>query len=57
MHLCTLIVAQLIRTSTGGKPTILGMRSTVSQVLEMLAGGITPEEILKIFVSEISLSN
>jgi uncharacterized protein (DUF433 family) len=33
----------------GGEPTIRGMRITVSHVLEMLAGGMTPEEILKDF--------
>ena len=33
----------------GGEPTIRGMRITVSQVLEMLAGGITAEQILKDF--------
>lgn len=30
----------------GGEPTIRGMRITVSQVLEMMAGGMTPEQIL-----------
>lgn len=33
----------------GGEPTIRGMRITVSHVLEMLAGGMTPEDILKDF--------
>ena len=33
----------------GGEPTIRGMRITVSQVLEMLAGGMTPEQILQDF--------
>ena len=33
----------------GGEPTIRGMRITVSHVLEMLAGGMTPEEILQDF--------
>jgi uncharacterized protein (DUF433 family) len=33
----------------GGEPTIRGMRMTVSHMLEMLAGGMTPEEILKDF--------
>ena len=33
----------------GGKPTIRGMRITVSQVLEMLAGGMTAEQILEDF--------
>lgn len=33
----------------GGEPTIRGMRITVSQVLEMLAGGMTPEQILEDF--------
>ena len=33
----------------GGEPTIRGMRITVSHVLEMLAGGMPPEEILKDF--------
>ena len=31
----------------GGEPTIRGMRITVSHVLEMLAGGMTPEQILQ----------
>ena len=33
----------------GGEPTIRGMRITVSHVLEMLAGGMTPEQILDDF--------
>lgn len=33
----------------GGEPTIRGMRITVSHVLEMLAGGMTPKQILKDF--------
>jgi uncharacterized protein (DUF433 family) len=33
----------------GGEPTIRGMRITVSHVLEMLAGGMTSEDILKDF--------
>ena len=33
----------------GGQPTIRDMRITVSHVLEMLAGGMTREEILKDF--------
>jgi len=33
----------------GGEPTIRGMRVTVSQVLELLAGGMTPEQILEDF--------
>lgn len=33
----------------GGEPTIRGMRITVSQVLEMLAGGMTPEQVLEDF--------
>ncbi len=33
----------------GGQPTIRGMRITVSQILEMLAGGMTPEQILDDF--------
>ena len=33
----------------GGEPTIRGMRITVSDVLEMLAGGMTLEDILKDF--------
>ncbi|MEM1042324.1 MAG: DUF433 domain-containing protein [Bacteroidota bacterium] len=32
-----------------GKPTIRGTRITVSDVLEYLAGGMTPEEILSDF--------
>jgi uncharacterized protein (DUF433 family) len=31
----------------GGRPCIRGMRITVSQVLEMLAGGMSPEQVLK----------
>ena len=33
----------------GGEPTIRGMRITVSHVLEMLAGGMTPEQVLHDF--------
>ena len=33
----------------GGEPTIRGMRIPVSHVLEMLSGGMTPEDILKDF--------
>ena len=33
----------------GGEPTIRGMRITVSHVLELLAGGMTPEQILQDF--------
>jgi uncharacterized protein (DUF433 family) len=33
----------------GGEPTIRGMRITVSHVLEMLAGGLTPEKVLQDF--------
>jgi uncharacterized protein (DUF433 family) len=33
----------------GGEPTIRGMRITAGQVLEMLAGGMKPEEILRDF--------
>jgi uncharacterized protein (DUF433 family) len=33
----------------GGAPTIRGMRITVSHVLEMLAGGMTADQILKDF--------
>jgi uncharacterized protein (DUF433 family) len=33
----------------GGAPTIRGMRVTVSHILEMLAGGMTAEQILKDF--------
>jgi len=33
----------------GGEPTVRGMRITVSNVLEMLAGGMTPEQILADF--------
>jgi uncharacterized protein (DUF433 family) len=32
-----------------GKPTIRGTRITVADVLEYLAGGMTPEEILSDF--------
>ena len=33
----------------GGEPTIRGMRITVSHVLELLAGGMMPEQILQDF--------
>lgn len=33
----------------GGRPTIRGMRIRVSDILDMLAGGATPEEILADF--------
>ena len=33
----------------GGEPTIRGMRITVSHVLEMLVGGMTPEQVLQDF--------
>ena len=33
----------------GGEPTIRGMRITVSHVLGMLAGGMTPEQVLQDF--------
>lgn len=33
----------------GGRPCIRGMRVTVSNILEMLAGGMTREQILKDF--------
>jgi len=33
----------------GGEPTIRGMRIAVSHVLEMLAGGMTPDQILEDF--------
>jgi uncharacterized protein (DUF433 family) len=33
----------------GGQPTIRGMRITVSQILDMLAGGMSIEEILADF--------
>jgi len=33
----------------GGEPIIRGMRITVSHVLQMLAGGMTPEQILADF--------
>ncbi|MBI5214368.1 MAG: DUF433 domain-containing protein [Ignavibacteriae bacterium] len=36
----------LIPGLCGGKPTIRGMRITVSNVLEMLAGGMTEKQIL-----------
>jgi uncharacterized protein (DUF433 family) len=32
-----------------GAPTIRGMRIAVSHVLEMLAGGMTPEQVLQDF--------
>ena len=37
------------RDVCGGEPTIRGMRITVSHVLEMLAGGMTPEQVLQDF--------
>ncbi len=33
----------------GGKPTIRGMRFRISDILDMLAGGMTNEEILEDF--------
>jgi uncharacterized protein (DUF433 family) len=33
----------------GGQPTIRGIRITVSQILELLAGGMSAEEILQDF--------
>ena len=33
----------------GGEPTVRGMRITVSQILELLAGGMTSEQILEDF--------
>lgn len=33
----------------GGEPTVRGMRITVSHILEMLAGGMTAEQILEDF--------
>ena len=33
----------------GGQPTIRGMRITVSHILEMLAGGMTSEQVLQDF--------
>jgi uncharacterized protein (DUF433 family) len=33
----------------GDEPTIRGMRITVSHVLEMLAGGMTSEQVLQTF--------
>jgi uncharacterized protein (DUF433 family) len=33
----------------GGEPTIRAMRITVSHVPEVLAGGMTPEEVLQDF--------
>jgi uncharacterized protein (DUF433 family) len=33
----------------GGRPTIRGMRITVSEVLEMLASGMTQADILEAF--------
>ena len=33
----------------GGEPTIRGIRITVSHVLEMLAGGMTSQEIMQDF--------
>lgn len=39
----------IIPTICGGRPTIRGMRIRVVDVLEMLAGGMTPAEILADF--------
>jgi uncharacterized protein (DUF433 family) len=39
----------IIPDACGGEPTIRGMRITARQVLEMLAGGMKPEEILRDF--------
>jgi uncharacterized protein (DUF433 family) len=39
-----------------GKPCIRGLRITVQDVLEYLAGGMTPEEIMKDF-PELTLSD
>ena len=33
----------------GGEPTIRGMRITVGHILEMLAGAMTPEQVLDDF--------
>jgi uncharacterized protein (DUF433 family) len=33
----------------GGEPAIRGMRIAVSHVLEMLAGGMSPEQVLQDF--------
>ncbi|HVU48458.1 MAG TPA: DUF433 domain-containing protein [Terracidiphilus sp.] len=44
--------SQIIMIDPGkrsGKPTIRGLRITVSDVLDYLAGGMTPEEILADF--------
>ena len=37
----------IIPNILGGKPTIRGMRISVANVLEMLAGGMSEEEILQ----------
>jgi uncharacterized protein (DUF433 family) len=36
----------LIHGLMGGKPTIRGLRMTVTDILEMLSNGMTPEEII-----------
>ena len=36
----------LIPGLMGGKPTIRGLRMPVSDILEMLSNGMTPEEII-----------
>lgn len=42
------LLSRITRTPNihGGKPSIRNMRFTVTHLLELLAGGMTPEEIL-----------
>lgn len=49
---CTMDYSKIITIEPGkrsGKPTIRGMRMTVTDVLEYLAGGMSEEEILADF--------
>jgi len=49
---CTMDYSKIITMEPGkrgGKPCIRGMRITVSDVLEYLAGGMTEDEILRDF--------
>jgi uncharacterized protein (DUF433 family) len=46
MHIARITIKPAV---CGGDPTIRGMRITVSHVLEMLAGGMTPEQVLQDF--------
>lgn len=37
----------ILRDLCGGRPTLRGMRIRVIDILDLLASGLTPEEILK----------